>query len=313
MNSQEKFYWLMGGIAALMVAASLIGFILQLRAKKRGGSLTIDNLNQRTRAWWVMVAVLAACFLLGQTATVLLFAIASVFAFREFVTLTPTRPGDHLPLVVCFYVMIPVQYWLICDGWYGLFSVFLPVYGFLSLPVLMAMSGDTDGFLERVTKIQWGILITVYCISYVPAILLLDMRGDTNQKLLLMIYLLLVVQISDVLQYVFGKLFGKHPIAPRVSPSKTVEGFIGGGLSAIGIGTALWRLTPFTPMQACGMSAVIVIAGFLGGLSLSAAKRSLGAKDWGSMIEGHGGMLDRFDSVSFAAPVFFHLCRYYFF
>jgi phosphatidate cytidylyltransferase len=313
MNAREKFYWLMGGIAALLVVASLIGWILAKLASRRGGSATIDNLNARTRAWWVMVAVLAACFLLGPTATLVLFAVASVFALREFVTLTPTRPGDHMPLVACFYVMLPVQYWLIWYGWYGLFAVFLPVYGFLSLPVLMAMSGDTDGFLERVTKIQWGVLITVYCISYVPAILLLDVHGDADQKLLLIIYLLLVVQISDVLQYVFGKLFGKHAIAPRVSPSKTVEGFIGGGLSAIGIGTALWRITPFTPLQACAMSAVIVISGFLGGLSLSAAKRSLGAKDWGSMIEGHGGMLDRFDSVSFAAPVFFHLCRYYFF
>jgi len=313
MNILEKFYWLMGGIAALLVVASLVGWILAKRASRRGGSATIDNLNARTRAWWVMVAVLAACFLLGPTATLLLFAIASVFALREFVTLTPTRPGDHLSLVACFYIMLPVQYWLIFDHWYGLFAVFLPVYGFLSLPVLMAMSGDTDGFLERVTKIQWGVLITVYCISYVPAILLLDVHGDANQKLLLIIYLLLVVQISDVLQYVFGKLFGKHAIAPRVSPSKTVEGFVGGGLSAIAIGTALWRITPFTPLQACAMSAVIVVTGFFGGLSLSAAKRSLGAKDWGSMIEGHGGMLDRFDSVSFAAPVFFHLCRYYFF
>jgi len=313
MNIPDKFYWLMGGIATLLVVASLIGWILAKRASRRGGSATIDNLNARTRAWWVMVAVLAACFLLGPTATLLLFAIASVFALREFVTLTPTRPGDHLSLVVCFYIMLPVQYWLIYDHWYGLFAVFLPVYGFLSLPVLMAMSGDTEGFLERVTKIQWGVLITVYCISYVPAILLLDVHGDANQKLLLIIYLLLVVQISDVLQYVFGKLFGKRAIAPRVSPSKTVEGFVGGGLSAIAIGTALWRITPFTPLQACAMSTVIVVTGFLGGLSLSAAKRGLCAKDWGSMIEGHGGMLDRFDSVSFAAPVFFHLCRYYFF
>ena len=312
MNVPEKFYWLMGGIAALLVVASTIGWILAKRANRRGGSATVDNLNQRINAWWVMVAVLAACFLLGHTATVLLVAIASAFALREFVTLTPTRPGDHMPLVACFYIMLPAQYWLIWYGWYGLFAVFLPVYGFLSLPVLMAMSGDTDGFLERVTKIQWGVLITVYCISYVPALLLLDLHGDIGRNQLLMIYLLLVVQISDVLQYVFGKLFGKHAIAPRVSPSKTVEGFIGGGLSAIAIGTALWRITPFTPLQACAMSAVIVITGFFGGLSLSAAKRSLGAKDWGSMIEGHGGMLDRLDSVSFAAPVFFHLCRYYF-
>jgi len=173
------------------------------------------------------------------------------------------------------------------------------------------MSGDTEQFLERVTKLQWGLMITVYCVSYVPALLLLQLP-NYRDNLLLVIYLLLVVQISDVLQYVFGKLFGKHKIAPLVSPSKTVEGFVGGGASAVAVGAALWWITPFTPLQAAGMAAVIVLAGFLGGLALSAVKRSLGAKDWGSMIEGHGGMLDRLDSVSFAAPVFFHLTRYFF-
>jgi phosphatidate cytidylyltransferase len=309
MNVQEKFYWLMGGVLVLLVVASFVGWLLQ---RRRGGSNVIENLNARIRAWWVMVAVIAACFALGDVATVVLFAIASAFALREFVTLTPTRRGDHLALVVCFYVLIPVQYWLIGDNWYNLFAIFLPVYGFLLLPVLTAVSGDTEQFLERVTKIQWGLMITVYCISYAPALLLLDVPGYKGQDLLLLIYLLLVVQISDVLQYVFGKLLGRRKIAPNVSPSKSVEGFLGGGLSAVAIGSALWWVTPFTPWQACAMAAVIVGAGFLGGLALSAVKRSLGAKDWGSMIHGHGGMLDRLDSVSFAAPVFFHLTRYFF-
>jgi phosphatidate cytidylyltransferase len=305
MTMQQKFYWLFGGILALLTIASLVGWILQRSAQRRGGSATIENLNARVRAWWVMVAIIAVNFFLGKNAT-------SAFALREFVTLTPTRPGDHLPLVVCFYVLLPVQYWLIADGWYNLFAIFLPVYGFLLLPVLAAASGDTEDFLSRVTKLQWGLMITVYCISYAPALLLLQVPGFAGQNLLLMIYLLTVVQLSDVLQYVFGKLFGKHKIAPLVSPSKTVEGFIGGGGSAVAIGAALWWVTPFTPLQAAGMSAVIVLAGFLGGLALSAVKRSLGAKDWGSMIEGHGGMLDRLDSVSFAAPVFFHFTAYFF-
>jgi len=309
MNISEKFYELMGGILGLLIIASIIGWVLR---RRRGTNAVIENLNARIRAWWVMAAVLAACFLLGNVATLVLFGIASAFALREFITLTPTRPGDHLPLVVCFYVLLPVQYWLIGTDWYNLFAIFLPVYGFLSLPVLTAISGDTELFLERVTKIQWGVMITVYCISYAPALLLLDVPGYRDQSLFLLIYLLLVVQISDVLQYVFGKLFGRHKIAPNVSPSKTVEGLVGGGGSTIAIGTALWWVTPFTPLQACGMATVIVLSGFLGGLALSAVKRSLGAKDWGSMIEGHGGMLDRLDSVSFAAPVFFHFTRYFF-
>ena len=309
MNISEKFYELMGGILGLLIIASIVGWALR---RRRGTNAVIENLNARIRAWWVMAAVLAACFLLGNVATLVLFGIASAFALREFITLTPTRPGDHLPLVICFYVLLPVQYWLIGTDWYNLFAIFLPVYGFLSLPVLTAISGDTELFLERVTKIQWGVMITVYCISYAPALLLLDVPGYRDQSLFLLIYLLLVVQISDVLQYVFGKLFGRHKIVPHVSPSKTVEGLVGGGGSAIAIGTALWWVTPFTPLQACGMATVIVLSGFLGGLALSAVKRSLGAKDWGSMIEGHGGMLDRLDSVSFAAPVFFHFTRYFF-
>ena len=308
MSMQQKFYWLFGGIGVLLVVASLVGWLLQRRSPD---SATIANLVARVNAWWVMVAVLAACFLLGRTATIVLFAIASLFALREFVTLTPTRPGDHLPLVVCFYVLLPVQYLLIYEDWYNLFAIFLPVYGFLLLPVLTAVAGDTEQFLERVTKVQWGLMITVYCVSYVPALLLLQIP-NYHENLLLVVYLLLVVQISDVLQYVFGKLFGRHKIAPVVSPSKTIEGFVGGGASATAIGAGLWWITPFTSWQAAGLAAVIVLAGFLGGLALSAVKRSLGAKDWGSMIEGHGGMLDRLDSVSFAAPVFFHLTRYFF-
>ncbi len=309
MNISEKFYELMGGILGLLIIASIVGWALR---RRRGTNAVIENLNARIRAWWVMAAVLAACFLLGNVATLVLFGIASAFALREFITLTPTRPGDHLPLVVCFYVLLPVQYWLIGTDWYNLFAIFLPVYGFLLLPVLTAISGDTGLFLERVTKIQWGVMITVYCISYAPALLLLDVPGYRDQSLFLLIYLLLVVQISDVLQYVFGKLFGRYKVAPHVSPSKTVEGLVGGGGSAIAIGTALWWVTPFTPLQACGMATVIVLSGFLGGLALSAVKRSPGAKDWGSMIEGHGGMLDRLDSVSFAAPLFFHFTRYFF-
>jgi phosphatidate cytidylyltransferase len=191
-----------------------------------------------------------------------------------------------------------------------MFAICIPVYGFLLLPAITALGGDTEAFLERTTKIQWGLMLTVYCISYAPAVLLLHVPGYEGQNLLLLLYLLLVVQISDVLQYVFGKLFGRRKLAPSVSPSKTVEGLLGGGLSAVAVGAGLWWITPFSLWGSAGMSLIIVVAGFLGGLALSAVKRSLGAKDWGHIIEGHGGMLDRLDSVSFAAPVFFHVVHY---
>lgn len=308
---QDKFWWVMGGLLALLLVASAIGWWLQSRATP-GKRDVIDNLNARIRAWWVMTALLCACFVLGRVTTLVFFALASFFALREFITLTPTRRRDHLPLCLCFYLAIPLQYWLIGIDWYGLFAICIPVYGFLILPAVSALTGDVENFLERTTKIQWALMLTVYCISYAPALLLLKIPGYEGQGLLLMLYLLLVVQISDVLQYVFGKLFGRHKLAPLVSPSKTVEGLLGGGLSATAIGACLWWITPFSFWTSAGMSALIVLSGFFGGLALSAVKRSLGAKDWGTMIEGHGGMLDRLDSVSFAAPIFFHMVHYAF-
>ncbi len=312
MTAQQKFIYLIGGVAGLLIIASLIGAALSARLRPGADRSVVDNLNARTRAWWMMVIVFVVAVTAGPAATLALFALTSFFALREFITLTPTRAGDHLPLFVSFFVLVPGQYILIGSDQYGTFAVFIPVYAFLLLPAIAALAGDVEDFLTRQAKIQWGVMITIYCVSHAPALLLLDVPGYERQNALLMFYLLLVVQLSDVFQYVFGKLFGKTRIAPVVSPSKTVEGFVGGGLTAVAIGAAMWWITPFSPLQAAAMSAVIVIAGFLGGLTLSAMKRSLGAKDWGVMIEGHGGMLDRLDSVAFAAPIFFHITRFYF-
>ena len=314
MNVQQKFYWLIGGIVILLSIATVIGMLLKRRATTDSSRAVVDNLNQRTRAWWSMIAIFVAAFFIGRNATLVLFGIISFLALREFITLTPTKSGDYYPLALSFFLLVPLQYYLIGIDWYALFSIFIPVYGFLLLPAFAALAGDVEDFLARIAKIQWGVMIAVYCVSHAPALLLLDVPGysESGQNVLLLFYLLLIVQMSDVMQYVFGKLFGKTKIAPIVSPSKTVEGFIGGGASAVAIGAAMWWITPFTPLQSAGMALIIVLMGFFGGLALSAIKRSLGAKDWGTMIEGHGGVMDRMDSVSFAAPIFFHVTRYYF-
>ena len=312
MNLDEKFLWFFGAIAALLAIASIIGRILAKRATTEGSVSTIENLNQRVNAWWGMVIIFFVSYLLGGNATVILFGFISLFALREFITLTPTRLGDHNALFSAFFILIPLQYVLIGTHWYSLFTLLIPVYAFLLLPAIAVLSQDTDAFLERAAKIQWGVMICVYCISHAPALLLLDLEGFQGQNALLLFYLVFVVQLSDVLQYVFGKLFGKHKVAPLVSPSKTVEGLVGGGLSATLIGGCMFWMTPFSFWQSLMMSFVIVVMGFLGGLVMSAIKRSLSAKDWGTMIKGHGGMLDRMDSICFAAPIFFHLTRYFF-
>ncbi len=305
----REFFWLFGSLVALLAIASGVGWLLARRATDAKAA-SVANLVERINAWWVMVGILAVAFLTGSTTTLVLFALASFFALREFITLTPSRPGDHLPLFLSFFVIIPAQYSLIGTQQYGLFAIFIPVYAFLLLPSIAAMRSDIEDFLSRSAKQQWGLMVTVYCLSHAPALLMLPLPGDRNA--LLLFYLLLVVQMSDVMQYVFGKLFGRTKIAPAVSPSKTVAGFVGGGFAATAIGGAMWWITPFTPLQSAAISAIIVVMGFLGGLTLSAVKRSLGAKDWGVMIEGHGGMLDRTDSICFAAPVFFHVVRFFY-
>lgn len=302
---------LFGGVVAVLVAASLFGFVIARRYAGAPPPPAIENLNARVRAWWVMVALFGIAMALGKTGVIVLFAFASFFGLREFLTLTPTRRGDHWALLAAFFVVLPVQYYLVSIEWYGLYAIFIPVYVFLLLPVVAALRGEVTQFMARVAELQWGLMIAVYCLSYVPALLTLPIPGFAAKKLLLVAFLVLVVQASDVLQYVCGKLFGRHPIAPRLSPSKTVEGFLGGVLSATLIGAALWRLTPFAPGEAALMALIITLMGFCGGLVMSALKRDRGVKDWGWMIAGHGGMLDRLNSVIFAAPVFFHLTRYW--
>jgi phosphatidate cytidylyltransferase len=304
-------YTLFVGIGAVLVVASIVGWSLKTAMAKGMPHSTIDNLNARIKAWWVMVLVIGLAFVFGRPGVTVLFALISFFALREFLTLTYTRSADYVALAAAFFVVLPLQYVLVYVGWYGLYTIFVPVYVFLLLPILEVLAGDTKRFLERTSKIQWGLLVCVYCISHVPALLTLDIVGYDGRNLLLIAFLVIVVQSSDVLQYVWGKLFGKHKIAPEVSPSKTVEGLVGGILSATALGAALWWITPFNVWQAALMSLAICLMGFFGGLVMSAIKRDRGVKDWGHMIEGHGGMLDRLDSVVFAAPIFFHLTRYW--
>ncbi len=311
MTPDNPMVVLIGGVAALLALASATGFVLARKASGDEARATIANLNARIKAWWLMVALFAVAFLFGKTVTIVLFALTSFYCLREFLSITPTRPEDHRAVVAAFYLFIPLQYWLIAADWQTMFTILIPVWAFLLLPLLSVLKGETADFLPRTARIQWALMLTVFCVSHAPALLLLRIDGFADNFLLLF-FLIAVVQLSDVLQYVFGMLFGRHKVAPRVSPAKTWEGLLGGGLSATAIGAALWWITPFAPLEAAGMALAIVVAGFCGGLVLSAVKRSLGAKDWGTMIEGHGGALDRMDSVSFAAPVFYHLTAYFF-
>lgn len=307
-NVDSEVGLLLGGLFGILIVASLIGFILSCRKQ----NATISNLNARIRAWWVMCTIAVIAMLIGPIGSVVLFALMSFFALRECITLMPTRRGDHEALFWCFFIILPAQYLLVGIQWYSVFVIFIPVYAFLFIPARVAIAGDTHQFLERSAKIQWSLMMAVYCVSHAPALLMLSIPGYEGENIKLILFMMIVVQISDVLQYVFGKLWGKRPIVPKLSPNKTVEGFVGGLLSASLVGAGLWWVTPFNPLQAFFISLLITLLGFLGGLCMSAIKRDRGVKDFGAMLEGHGGMMDRIDSLCFAAPVFFHVVRYWF-
>ncbi len=303
------FIILLACVLAVLLIATLAAQVLKRRAAP--GDLTVQNLTARINAWWVMVAVIALAFAFGTAGVVILFALCSFAALREFLTLTNTRAADHWALVAAVFIVLPLQYVLVGIGWYGLYSILIPVYAFLFMPILSALRGQTDNFLIRVSEAQWALMIAVFCVSHVPALLSLNIPGYEGKNLFLIFFLIVVVQSSDVLQYVWGKAIGRRKIAPNLSPSKTLEGLVGGVLSASLLGAALFWITPFSIVQAFGLSLVITLMGFFGGLVMSAIKRDRGVKDWGHLIAGHGGFIDRLDSVIFSAPIFFHIVRFY--
>jgi phosphatidate cytidylyltransferase len=300
------------GLGLVLIAATAIGRTLGGRARTPARRVAMQHLNARIDAWWVMCGVVLVSLATGSSGVMLMFALLSFLALREFITLTPTNRADHRVLLVVFFALIPLQYAVVGLGWYESFSLMIPVAGALGLSVTTAVIGVTEGFGERVARVQWGLILCVYALSHVPAVLMLQIPGYAGQNSKLLMFLIIVVESSDVLQYVWGKLCGRRAIAPVVSPNKTLEGLLGGVTSATLVGAALFRLTPFRPLQAAALALAAAVAGFGGGLVMSATKRDCGVKDFGSAIAGHGGILDRVDSLCFAGPVFFHITRYFF-
>jgi phosphatidate cytidylyltransferase len=297
-------------VGGVLLVATIVGLILKFAARSPRARSTVDNLNARTRAWWVMVILFAIALAAGKIGVIILFALCSFQGLREMITLTPSRRADHHTLFWAFFVIVPLNYYLLYIEWVGMFFIFIPVYCFLFLAIRSTLTGDSARYLERTAKIQWGVMICVYCISHAPALLMHTPRGYESNWILL-VFLVAIVQLSDVLQYCWGKMLGRRRIAPHVSPNKTWEGFVGGVLSVTAVGASIHTITPFLWWQAALLAFAIAIMGFFGGLVMSAIKRDAGVKDYGHLIEGHGGIMDRLDSLSFAAPVFFHIVRWY--
>lgn len=295
------------GTCGLLLLLTVFGEFLRARYAPKGDNPVIETYMTRVHSWWAMVVFLSLALLSGKVGVLVLFGFASFAALREFLTLTYKRQADHIALALAFFVVLPLQYVFIGMGWDGLYTVFVPVYAFLLLPIVSALRGDADRFLVRVAETQWGLMIAVYCGSHVPALIQLDIPGYPADRGILMIaFLVMVVQLGDLLDFYFGRRIGRHKIVPRLSP-KTWEGVICGVGCAILIGAALAWLTPFGMLGAMAMAGIASLTGMFGNLVFAAIKRDRGVKDFSHLIPGQGGFLNQLDSVLFAAPVFYHL------
>jgi phosphatidate cytidylyltransferase len=341
-----RIYTLMGVVTGLLIAAWITGRALRQQPESTISPALVKQFNRRVEAWAVMCAILILGMIAGPLVTTVLFFGVSFWALREFITMTPTRRGDHRALFWSFFLFTPLQYllvglsgphdpqvnswswffgwlpdWLTVPELYGLFTVMIPVYASLVIPARIALSGDPKRFLERSAKIQSGLLICVYALSHAPALLYLNLMttssgGErtawTGSLPGLLFYFVLITQLGDLFQFLCSKLLGKHVIAPQIHASRTWEGLVGGTLCTAAFGFMLAWVTPFQPWESALMATAIALMGFAGGITMSAIKRDRGVRDYGTLVTGHAGVLDRIDSVCFAAPVFFHLTRYFF-
>ena len=294
------------GSFAILITMTFIGEVLRARQPANFNNPMLDTYMTRVQSWWGMVAFIGAALLSGKIGVMILFGFASFAALREFLTLTTKAQADHLSLALAFFFVLPLQYFFVGMGWSALYTVFIPVYAFLLLPIVSALRGNADRFLMRVAETQWGLMIAVYCVSHVPALMSLDINGGAERSVLLIAFLVMVVQLGDLLGYYFGRRIGRTKIAPELSP-KTWEGLSAGAVSAALIGGLLAWITPFGVLSAMGLAGLCAGVGMFGNIVFAAIKRDRGVKDWSHLIPGQGGFVDQLDSVIFAAPVFYHL------
>ncbi|EFE09734.1 phosphatidate cytidylyltransferase [Citrobacter youngae] len=291
--------------ALLLVATVVNGLLVWRRPGKDWRELTL-----RIRTWWAIIVLFSLAILSPHWLALTFFALVSFMALKEFLTLAPSRQTDRMPLLWMF-IAIPINYWLIGINWYGMFVVFIPVYAFLFLPVRMVIAGDTQGFLRYASQHHWSLMTTVFAFSHVAFLLVLPDDGKQTGALMVL-FLVGLTEFNDIAQYLWGKSIGRIKVIPKVSPNKTLAGLVGGVATTTLLAALLGPLmTPLSIPLSLLAGFIIGISGFCGDVVMSAIKRDIGVKDSGTLLPGHGGILDRLDSLIFTAPVFFHFIRYF--
>ncbi|WP_428420407.1 phosphatidate cytidylyltransferase [Methylibium sp.] len=302
----------------LFGALLLVSAVALLRSlRERGDDERRDRherFKRELRAVWVGASVFWLAWVSGPVGATLLFGVLSFLALREYITLMHTRRSDHRSLILAFFIVLPLQYLLVANRNFDLFSVFIPVYIFLAIPVVSALAGDPERFLERNAKIQWGIMVCVYGMSHTPALLLLQFPNAQDRGAFLVFFLVVVVAAARIAQEFASRRLRRHPVARHISRSFSYRAWLIGALVAAFVGGLLYWITPFKPGQAMAMALIASACGTMGEFVMKALKRDAGVRYWGNRasVTGAVGLLDRVAPLCFAAPVFFHSVRWYF-
>ena len=296
----------MAVVLSILVLSTLIRLVLKMKNPEKD----YTELRQRIQSWWIMIAILFVVLVSSKQIAIIFFGFLSFLALKEFLSIVPTRQADRR-VIFWAYLSIPLQYYWVSMGWYGMFIIFIPVYVFLLLPLRMVLIGETKGFIHSAGVLHWSIMLSVFSISHIAFLLVLPEKNTLAGYIGPVLFLLFMTQFNDVCQYVWGKALGKHKIIPKVSPNKTWEGFIGGLVTiTLCAGIVAPYLTPLTMTQGLFAGALIGASGFIGDVVMSSVKRDLEIKDTGNLIPGHGGILDRLDSLTYTSPLFFHYLYY---
>lgn len=308
-------------IATLFLALFVGSFIRRLSLQNAPEDVKRSRMGS-LKTWWVLAILLALAALLGKWVASLLFAIASGIALREFVRLVSPVPLDRVATAIAF-ASVPINYLLIALEWYVAFTVFIPLVSMLLLAGSRAFADRVEGYLRSTAGVHWGLMLVVYGFSHSVLLLTLSEQGNPiGGAGGWFLFLVLLTETDDIAQALVGRRIGKHKITPVISPNKTWEGLVGGVVTTILLAMVLapW-LTPFAeahvlqelnvpapvPYLWAGMAgALISVAGFLGDINMSAAKREAGVKDGSTLLPGQGGMIDRIDSLTLSAPCFYY-------
>lgn len=308
-NLSNEMITVLIGVFIVLIISTIISQILLRKYPNKD----TENIWLRVKSWWMMCIIFSFALMIHKTVSLIFMAFLCFLALKEYFSLIPTNRSHRL-VYLWAYLTIPIQFILIYNGLYGFFIVFIPVYMFLFIPIQALIVGETKGFLHSMATIQWGIMLFVFSLSHLAYLIVLPGNEQSVSGASLVLFLVILTQANDVFQYISGKLFGKRKIIPKVSPNKTWAGFIGGVILTTLLSMLLGSLlTPFTltGMIAAGM--YISISGFIGDVNISALKRDLNIKDTSQAIPGHGGILDRVDSLTYTAPLFFHFTRFFYF